>query len=212
MELRCGLANEERHYSRGRRRARRDDNTAGDGHTRAVNPPGGSLVMPLPRRLLCVVAVFAGVLAALPAVAQEEGDAEGDRHAGYYFPEPQSEETYKARAVALPDSDRSRRLAFVTILTQQQLNAPYPPSLALFAKGEEAEKLILVGLRDGPMDTLYRARGVLAMLTASARSSELFKQYQVQDIFTFLDLLRLLGFERLTLSDGKTWAHVIYIE
>jgi len=168
--------------------------------------------MPLSRRVLCVFAIIAGVFAALPVLGQEGDDGDGDRHASYYYPEPQTEEVYEARAVTLPDSDRSRRLAFVTILTQQQLSAPYPPSLAMFAKGDEAEKLILVGLRDGPMDTLYRARGVLAMLTASARTSELFKQYQVQDIFTFLDLLKLLGFERLTLSDGKTWSHVIYIQ
>ncbi len=151
-------------------------------------------------------------MAALPAGAQEDVDDEGDRHAGYYYPEPQSEEIYEARSVPLPDSDRSRRLAFVTVLTQQQLTAPYPPSIAMFAKGTEAEKLIIVGLRDGPMDTLYRARGVLAMLTASSRTSELFRQYHVQDIFTFLDLLMLLGFEKLTVSDGKDWAHVIYIQ
>ena len=168
--------------------------------------------MPLRFRLVHAVVMSVLLLAAAPAIAQEEGGDDGDRHAGYYYPEPQTEETYEARAVTLPDSDRARRLAFVTLLTQQQLMAPYPPSLAMYAKGDEAEKLILVGLRDGPMDTLYRARGVLAMLTASARTSDLFRDYHVQDIFTFLDLLKLLGFERLTLSDGKDWAHVIYIQ
>jgi hypothetical protein len=168
--------------------------------------------MPLRYRLVHAVAVFVLLLSALPAAAQEDGADEGDRHAGYYYPEPQSEETSEARAATLPDSDRSRRLAFVTLLTQQQLTAPYPPSLAVYAKGDEAEKLIIVGLRDGPMDTLYRARAVLAMLTASARTSDLFREYHVQDIFTFLDLLKLLGFERLTVSDGKDWAHVIFIE
>ena len=167
----------------------------------------------LPIRLL-IPAFMVALIVSLggTALAQEEGEDEGDRHIGYYYPEPQSEETYVARSVTLPDSDRSRRLGFVTLLTQQQLVAPYSPSLAMFAKGEEAEKLIIVGLRDGPMDTIYRARGVLAMLTASARTSELFRQYQVQDIFTFFDLLKLLGFERLTVTNGKDFAHVIYIE
>ena len=164
------------------------------------------------RLLFSAFAVALLVSIAGPALAQDEGEESSDRHAGYYYPEPQSEETYVARAVTLPDSDRSRRLGFVTLLTQQQLTAPYSPSIAMFAKGEEAEKLIIVGLRDGPMDTIYRARGVLAMLTASARTSELFRQYQVQDIFTFFDLLKLLGFERLTVTNGKDFAHVIYIE
>ncbi len=166
-----------------------------------------------PIRLLVPAFTVALMIAiAGPAPAQEDAEDGGDRHAGYYYPEPQSEETYVARAITLPDSDRSRRLGFVTLLTQQQLTAPYSPSIAMFAKGEEAEKLIIVGLRDGPMDTIYRARGVLAMLTASARTSELFRQYQVQDIFTFFDLLKLLGFERLTVTNGKDFAHVIFIE
>lgn len=168
--------------------------------------------MLLTSRIFYVIPVAFLMLAVMPAAAQDDAGDDVSRHSGYYFPEPQSEETYIARAVTLPDSSRSRRLGFVTLLTQQQLTAPYPPSIAMFAKGDEAEKLIIVGLRDGPMDTIYRARGVLAMLTASARTSELFRQYQVQDIFTFFDLLKLLGFERLTISNGVDFAHVIYIE
>lgn len=156
----------------------------------------------------------------LPAVAQETltTDAEGvlasasDRHVGYYYREPASEETYVARAQTLPDSDRIRRLEFVTLLTVQQFQAPYPPSLAIFAKGDDAEKLIMVALRDGIFDTTYRMRGVLAMMTASARTTDLFQQYGVADIFTFFDLLKLLGFEKLTLTDGRDLTHVVFFE
>lgn len=151
---------------------------------------------------------------AMPAVAQEPEDiADGvDRHIGYYYPEPVSEETYVARAVTLPDSDRIRRLEFVTVLAVQQMQAPYPPGLAVFAKGAEAEKLIMVALRDDLFDSIYRMRGVLAMMTASARTSDLFRAYHVQDIFTFFDLLKLLGFEKLTMTNGRDVTHVVHLQ
>lgn len=150
----------------------------------------------------------------LQAMAQEAEESERrvDRHVGYYYPVAQTEETYVARAQTLADSDRVRRLEFVTLLALQQMSAPYPAGLAIFAKGEDAEKLIIVALRDDLFDTLYRMRGVLAMMTASARTSELFQTYKVDDIFTFFDLLKLLGFEKVTLSNGRELSHVVHIQ
>ena len=160
-----------------------------------------------------LLAAMVVMLMASPAQAQEvEGEHSVDRHVGYYYPVPQTEETYVARATTLPDSNRARRLEFVTMLALQQMSAPYPAGLAIFAKGEDAEKLIMVALRDDLFDSLYRMRGVLAMMTATARSSELFRSYKVEDIFTFFDLLKLLGFEKVTLSNGRDLSHVVYIQ
>ena len=135
-----------------------------------------------------------------------------DRYAGYYYPEPQSTEVYKARAVTLPEAGRKQRLAFVTGFTLKQVNLPYAPNLAMFAKGDDATKLILVALQDGRLDTPYRARAVLAMLTATARVLPIFQEYRVEEIFTFLDLCKMLGFEEVTLSNGKDFAHKIHID
>ncbi len=134
-----------------------------------------------------------------------------DRHTGYYYPEHTSE-IYQARATTLPEIDRRQRLAFVTAVTLKQLTRPYPPGTAMFAKGDEAEKLIIIGLDDGRLNTLYRARAHLAQLTATARTSPVFQDYNVETIFTFLDLCKMLGFERVTISDGKEFAHQIRIE
>ena len=135
-----------------------------------------------------------------------------DRHAGYYYPPPTSSETYEARALTLADSDRARRIGFVTLLTKQLLAQPYAPEFAVFAKGEQAEKLIIVGLQDGRLNTLYRARGLFANLTAVARDSELFRDYGVEDVFTFFDLCKLLGFEQITVTDGRDFAHQVLIK
>jgi len=159
-----------------------------------------------------LVLLLAAIVQPVLAQDETEGERSVDRHVGYYYPMPQTEETYVARAAVLAESDRARRLEFVTLLALQQMSAPYPPGLAIFAKGEDAEKLIIVALRDEIFDSVYRMRGVLAMMTASARSSELFRSYKVEDIFTFFDLLKLLGFEKVTLSNGRELSHVVYIQ
>ncbi|MDH3231679.1 MAG: molybdopterin-guanine dinucleotide biosynthesis protein A [Alphaproteobacteria bacterium] len=153
----------------------------------------------------------AAVIAASISLSAGAATAD-DRHAGYYYPVPQSTEVYKARAITLPDSGRRQRLAFVTGFALKQVDLPYPPNLAMFAKGEDAEKLIIVALDDGRMNTLYRARAVLAMLTARARVLPIFQEHRVEEILTFLDFCKMLGFEQVTVSDGKDFAHQIHIE
>ena len=140
------------------------------------------------------------------------GSEAADRHAGYYFPAPQSQETYKARSQTLAESGRRSRIAFVTGLTNRMLQNPYPPEFAIFAKGAEAEKLIIVAVRSDTYNTLYRMHALLVTLTAVARATPLFEQGAVQDYFTFFDLCKMLGFEMITVSDGREFAHRIHIE
>ena len=135
-----------------------------------------------------------------------------ERHAGYYYPAPSTSETYEARARTFEDSNRKRRIFFVTELTNQMMENPYPPPFAIFAKGTEAEKMIITSLYENGYNTLYRMRGLLALLTARSRSTPVFQEYEVQDIYTFLDLLKLLGFTQLTVTDGDEFAHRIYIK
>ncbi len=134
-----------------------------------------------------------------------------DRHAGYYYPPPATTESYDAKAVTLEDASRARRIVFVTELTNQMMSNPYPPPVVIFAKGAEAEKLIITSLYSNGYNTLYRMRALLALLSARARSTPIFKKYQVQDLFTFLDLLKLLGFTQVTVTDGERFAHQIAI-
>ena len=79
----------------------------------------------------------------------------------------------------------------------------------MFAKGDDAEKLIIVALDDGVMRTLFRARAVLAQMTAVARSTSMFNDMGVADSYTFFDLAKMLGFKQITVSDGVTYAHQI---
>ncbi len=138
--------------------------------------------------------------------------AAADRHAGYYYPEPETQETYTARIGILAEANRALRIGFVTGTTLQQFERPYPPQVAVFAKGAEAEKLIIIALAEGRIDTLYRARAIFANMTAAARQLPAFAQMGVQDTFTFFDLAKMLGFVQITISDGREFAHQVLIE
>ena len=135
----------------------------------------------------------------------------GDRDANYYYPPPQSREVYRSIAVTLADSTRERRLGFVIGMTQEMLNNHYAPQFIMFAKGDEANRLIIVATTDDAYNTLYRARALFAMLTAIARLTPYFKENSVSAVYNFFDLCKLLGFTQLTWSDGKTLAHQIEI-
>ena len=149
--------------------------------------------------------------AAMSPENQIEAD-EGDHHEGYYYPKPGSFEHYPARVYALPESDRVRRQAVILGLTTQLVGGQYAPSYAIFAKGDASDKLIIVGLADGHINTIYRARALLATFTSVARSTKFFQQNTQPDEATFLDLLKLLGFKRVTVSDGRDFAHQIIID
>ncbi|MGI9332653.1 MAG: molybdopterin-guanine dinucleotide biosynthesis protein A [Gammaproteobacteria bacterium] len=135
-----------------------------------------------------------------------------DRHEGYYYPTVTSRETYTARAVTLPDSARARRIGFVVGLTKQQHEQAYPPEVAVFTKGAEAEKMIIVALNRNAISNVYQARALIAQMTAVARATEVFIHNRVEQTYTFLDLLKLMGYEQLTVSDGHSYAHQIKIE
>ncbi|WP_340118280.1 molybdopterin-guanine dinucleotide biosynthesis protein A [Pelagibius sp. 7325] len=157
--------------------------------------------------LAALLLAVAGVVAAGPVRAQSD-----DRHAGYYYPEPTSSEDYEARAYTVPEATRKARIAFVTGITNEQNKAPYPPQAAIFAKGSEAEKMIIVALEDGRIDTIYRARAIFAQMTAVSRLLPIFAELGVEDYYTFFDLAKMLGFEQITISDGRDFAHQIIIK
>jgi hypothetical protein len=81
----------------------------------------------------------------------------------------------------------------------------------MFAKGDDAEKLIVIGYGD-QLSTVYRARAVFATLTAMVRLGPLFQGTPIDDQATFFDFARLVGFEQITISDGATYAHRIVLK
>ena len=147
------------------------------------------------RALTLSVALLAG-----PALAQD------DRYVGYYYPEITSTEVFD-RVIRRPGSNRSVRVDFLTQLTQSQLAAPDNPLFIFSAKGQTANELIVVALDDEVFRTLYRARAVMAQMTSNVRNSPVFQEQDLQAVATFYDLLQMLEFDSLVISDGHSWSH-----
>ncbi len=176
------------------------------------------------RAALVAVLILLLAAAAAPARAQQPLPSgphatsdkakaeEGDRHSGYYYPPPDTSETYVARAPTMPNANRTMRIGFVTGFTRQLADRPYRVGYVMFVKGGEAEKLIIVAIEDRIIVTLYQARALLAEMTGVARASPLFRDLGVAADYTFLDLLKMMGFQKVTISDGATYAHEIHID
>lgn len=146
-----------------------------------------------------------------PIALEQFDDEVGDHHEGYYYPAPQTVEQYQSRVVTLLDSDEFRRQGFVIGIARQQMAAQYAPDYAIFTKGEHSQKLIIVGLHDGSLNTIYRARALFANMTLIARSTPFFQKNTQPEEATFFDLLKLLGFTQVTISDGKDFSHQVII-
>ena len=148
------------------------------------------------------------IAAVLPLLQIDRGLA-GDNQAGYYYPEPQSSETYVSALNIMPSMNKRSRIGFLIGLNKQQLDRAYPPPYHIFAKGYHAEKMIVVATGSGRYDTLFRLRALLASLTSQARTSPLFEQTLQPENLNFFDLARLAGFSQVTISDGNELAHRI---
>lgn len=160
------------------------------------------VMLQLRAALLLMATLLTGV-----ADAQEAG-----RHAGYYYPPVTSQEEYATRAAVMPQATGELRLGFITGLAYQQNARPYAPPFVVFAKGETSERLIIVAIGQNGFQGLYQARAVLAHMTSMARGTPVFREKGLQDVLTFLDLIRMLGFEEVTISDGLSFAHRITLK
>jgi hypothetical protein len=146
------------------------------------------------------ILTFITCLLATPLVAQ-------DKYEGYYYPKVSSGEVFDRVIRPVGVATKEVRVDFVTQLTRAQLAAPQAPQYAIFTKGAGSTQMIIVALDDEVFRTLFRARGVMAQMTANVRSSPMFNGQPLQFLATFYDLLQILEFDSLVLTDGATWAH-----
>lgn len=147
-----------------------------------------------------------------PAAPAKTEAAVTDRYVGYYYPRTTSQETYEARAEVAESASREARLAFLAAMARGQLQQPYAPTYSVFAKGDDADRMIIVGLGEHTFQNIYQARAQLALMTNVARTTDLFQQMAVDDLFTYFDLAKLLGFKSIVISDGNSFTHRVTLK
>jgi hypothetical protein len=150
--------------------------------------------------------------AAKPAATTPAAAPGEDRYVCYYYPKPTSTELFESQMQTIATMDRAQRIQFVTIVSQGTIQAAYRVPYAVFAKGEKGDKMIIVGLQSGELNTVYRMRALLANLTTMSRLSPFFQEKTVAEDATFFDLLKLLGFQSVTITDGEKVTHQVTIK
>ena len=150
--------------------------------------------------------------AAKPAAATSATPPGEDRYVGYYYPKPTSTEVFESQMQTIASMDRAQRIQFVTIVSQGTIQSAYRVPYAVFAKGEKGDKMIIVGMQAGELNTVYRMRALLANLTTMSRLSPFFQEKTVAEDATFFDLLKLLGFVSVTITDGEKITHQVTIK
>lgn len=130
----------------------------------------------------------------------------------YHYPPATDTEVYRSDAVTLPEASKNQRVAFVIGITEVQMRRGHAPAIAIFAAGEDAEQLIIVATGDGRLNTRYRARALFSTLTSLARATPMFSEFGVETVFTFFDLVKMLGFTTVTASDGRGYTYQVIVE
>ncbi len=157
--------------------------------------------------LIISLVLFSLSLGNITAYAQNKPD----RYIGYYYPAPQRIEVYCARVDPFPNVDKKRRVGFIIGIKTGMSKQPYSTPYSVFAKGGQSDKLLIIAKQDGFLDTIYRARALLAELSTSARTTPIFVKSNAPEELTFLDLITMLGFQKVTLSDGDGFSHQIIL-
>ncbi|MEL6946076.1 MAG: hypothetical protein AAFO73_00380 [Pseudomonadota bacterium] len=134
-----------------------------------------------------------------------------DRHAGYYYPTPDSDEVYRSKLSTMASATKRTRIGFTVGLNARQLKRGFAPDYHIFAKGAAGQKMIIVSSGSDRYNTLYRMRALLAALSAEARTSPLFRNADEPESLNFFDLAKLTGFTQITISDGETFAHRVML-
>ena len=165
----------------------------------------------------CVVVSMA--FAALPALAQPAKPAPAaaapateDKYVGYSYPKPTTVENYTSPMQTIQGAERAQRVQFVTVVSQGTIQSADRVPYSVFVKGDKAEKLIIVGLQPGELNSIYRVRAILANMTTMSRLSPFFQERTVAEDATFFDLLKLLGFQTVTITDGEKVTHQVTIK
>ena len=156
--------------------------------------------------------LFTGIALLVPMSLVLAADKPRDRHVGYYYPKPQIREAHVSKMPVAPSATPRSRAAFAVGVALQQSRRQFAPPYHLFVKGATKEKLIIIATETGRYSTGYRLRALLAAMTSEARGTELFNRAPNPENLTFLDFCKLMGFRRVTISDGDRVAIQIDIK
>jgi len=97
-----------------------------------------------------------------------------DRYIGYYYP-ADLDRDLRITMQTIAGAARAQRIQFVPSSPRALIQSAYPCPIAVFAKGEKADRIIIFACR-GELNTVYRMRALLANMTTMSRLSPFFQE------------------------------------
>lgn len=133
--------------------------------------------------------------------------------AGYLYPAPNGSEVVSSIvADTLETPPFEVRVQLVTRLTQLLGARPYPPLALPATEGDDQTTLVFLDSGGLDVSTPYEARAMVAQMSAAVRNNPLFEQYGVENYARIFDLLKIVGFERVVITNGDDFAYMFIIE
>lgn len=135
-----------------------------------------------------------------PAVSEKTG-------AGVYYPPPTSFEVPEVRVDELVGVGPQQRSLVVDQLNVAVASNGGLLPIVVQAVGEGRTTLVFTYLDADSTMTSYVARGILARLTSLSRFLPAITEFGLSREIDVYNLTALLGFERIIVTDGRSFAH-----
>ena len=136
------------------------------------------------------------------------GDAEGKELAGYqFYPTPKGIENYKSRRRVLSNTQNKTRIVFVNNILRSFFQRGAQERVLVFAKGKNAENMIIMDSVDGNLSTIFKVRAFIEVLPVLLRNTPIYRKFKNNEIPPFLDLAKMNGFKTVTFTDGDKYSY-----
>ncbi len=129
-----------------------------------------------------------------------------------YFPKPSVTRTVIAQSGLIQEASPLNRQNLADFMNVEISNRPYPPHMSVQVLGVKGEALLITAHQNDFINSTYRAEAAMARFSSLTRTMPVFVQSGIGPYVNFTDMLAMLGFKALILSDGVAFAYQVNIQ
>lgn len=128
-----------------------------------------------------------------------------------FFPDISITETNVATSIQVDPQSGLMRQDFADYINLKTADKPYPPQVSAQLLGENGEALLITAHNNNFISTKYRARAAMARFSSITRTMPVFVENGIGPYVDFVDMLHMVGFKALILSDGNDFSYQVNI-
>jgi len=142
-----------------------------------------------------------------PAAPIAAASADLRTGAGRSYPPTTSSETPEIRFGPMVGVSSPQRQFFVDQINLAAASGPRLVPVVAQAVGDDKSTLLFMSLSSEQTPTPYLARAMLARMTSILRFAPAITEMGLSNEFDIYNMAAVLGFERIVVSDGRTFSH-----